>query len=126
SGTFDAVSAPTEWKGRPSRSARVLAHIWNWVPSGVPKVGAPVRRLRGEKKVPKTEGAPGRSSWISATDAMTSASTCASVAATVTGDIAPPSTKGETTTAWPALAYSFSAQSMVSSSTSGALVLTTE
>ncbi len=76
--------------------------------------------------MPKTAGAPGRISWISATEASTSASTCASVAATETGLIAPPRTNGETTVHCPALAYSFSAHSMVSSITRGALVFTTE
>ena len=58
------------------------------------------------------------------TEAMVSASTWDSVAATVTGEIAPPRMKGDTTTHCPARAYSFKAKSIVRHMTKGALVLT--
>ena len=57
--------------------------------SGVPKVGAPDCIESVETKVPNTTGAPGRTSWQKAVPAITSASTCVSVPATVTGLIAP-------------------------------------
>ena len=53
--------------------------------SGVPKVGAPDCIDSVETKVPNTTGAPGRVSWQNAAPAITSASTCVSVPATVTG-----------------------------------------
>ena len=52
------------------------------VASGVPKVGAPDCIDRVETKVPKITGAPGRTNWVKAVPAMTSASTWVSVPAT--------------------------------------------
>jgi hypothetical protein len=66
----------------------------------VPKVGAPDCIDSVETKVPKTTGAPGRTSWTNAVPASTSASTCASVPATVTGLIAPERMNGVMITAW--------------------------
>ena len=68
--------------------------------SGVPKVGAPDCIDSVETKVPNTTGAPGRTSWTKAVPAITSASTWASVPATVTGLIAPERMKGVMITAW--------------------------
>jgi hypothetical protein len=60
----------------------------------VPKVGAPDCIERVETNVPNTTGAPGRVSWQKAVPAITSARTCVSVPATVTGLIAPDRMKG--------------------------------
>ena len=46
--------------------------------------------------MPKITGAPGRTSWVRAAPASTSASTWASVPATVTGLMAPARMKGVT------------------------------
>ena len=53
-----------------------------------------------EAKQPNSTGAPGRQSCVSAAPASTSASTCVSVPATVTGDMAPARMKGVTMVAW--------------------------
>ncbi len=68
-----------------------------------------------ERNEPKTTGQPGRIVCTSAMPASASATCCASVAATETGDIAPMSRNGVTTVACPAFAYSMSADSMRSS-----------
>jgi hypothetical protein len=68
--------------------------------SGVPKVGAPDCIDSVETKVPNTTGAPGRTSCTKAVPAITSASTWASVPATVTGLIAPERMKGVMIRAW--------------------------
>ena len=48
-----------------------------------------------EANVPKTTGAPGRTSWQNAIPESASAKACAANPATVTGDIAPAKMKGE-------------------------------
>jgi hypothetical protein len=58
-------------------------------PSGVPKVGAPDCIESVDTKVPKITGAPGRTSCTKDVPAQTSARTCVSVPAMVTGLIAP-------------------------------------
>ena len=68
-----------------------------------------------ERKEPITTGAPGRTSWTSATPASTSASCCTSAEGMETGDIAPISRNGVMITTWRALAYSRSAPSIRSS-----------
>ena len=68
--------------------------------SGVPKVGAPDCIESVDTKVPNTTGAPGRTSWQKAVPAITSASTCVSVPATVTGLIAPERMNGVMMQAW--------------------------
>ena len=70
----------------------------------MPKVGAPDCIESVETKVPKITGAPGRTSCVKATPAITSASTCASVPATVTGLIAPDRMNGVMIIAWLAAA----------------------
>ena len=68
--------------------------------SGVPKVGAPDCIESEDAKLPSTTGAPGFTSCASAMPASASASVCATVPATVTGDIAPARMKGVTMVAW--------------------------
>ncbi len=62
--------------------------------SGVPNVGAPDCIDSVDTNVPKITGAPGRTNCVNAVPAMTSARTCVSVAAIVTGLIAPARIKG--------------------------------
>ena len=57
-----------------------------------------------ERNEPITDGTPGRTSCIRATPVSTSAVCWARAAGTVTGDIAPISRNGVTTTACPARA----------------------
>ena len=57
--------------------------------SGVPKVGAPDCMEIDEAKLPSTTGAPGLTSCTKARPASASAKVCATVPATVTGDMAP-------------------------------------
>ncbi len=83
--------------------------------SGVPKLGEPDCMSVFERKEPKTTGQPGRIVCTSAIPASASPTCCASVAAIETGDIAPMSRNGVITVAWPAFAYSSSAESMRSS-----------
>ena len=67
--------------------------------SGVPKVGAPDCIDIELAKVPNTTGAPGRTSCAKAMPAIASARIWVSVAATITGLMAPDRMKGETTQA---------------------------
>ncbi len=64
--------------------------------SGVPKVGAPDCIEIDDAKLPSTTGAPGLTSWMNAMPDSASASVCAAVPATVTGDIAPARMNGVT------------------------------
>ena len=57
-----------------------------------------------DRNDPMMQGAPGRTSWASATPASTSTVCCTSAAGTATGAIAPISRKGVTITACPASA----------------------
>ena len=66
----------------------------------MPKAGAPDCIEMEVAKVPKMTGAPGRHSCEKASATCASASTWESVPATVTGDMAPPTMKGETMVAW--------------------------
>ena len=68
--------------------------------SGVPKVGAPDCIEIEDAKLPRITGAPGRTSWTKAMPASASASVCAAVPATVTGDIAPARMNGVMSVAW--------------------------
>ena len=79
-----------------------------------------------ERNEPKTTGQPGRTSCVSAIPASASAICCTSVAGSDTGDIAPISRNGVTTTGWPARTYSSIAPSMRSSKRSGELTLIRE
>ena len=83
--------------------------------SGVPKLGEPDCMSVFERNEPNTTGQPGRIVCTSAMPASASPTCCASVATTETGDIAPISRNGVTIVAWPAFAYSTSAESMRSS-----------
>ena len=79
-----------------------------------------------DRNEPKITGQPGRISWASAMPDSASASCWASAAGMVTGDIAPISRNGVSTTGWPAAQYSNWASSMRSSQRSGELQLISE
>ena len=79
-----------------------------------------------DRNEPKITGQPGRISWASAMPDRASASCCASAAGIVTGDIAPISRNGVSTTGWPAAQYSNWASSIRSSQRSGELQLISE
>jgi len=68
----------------------------------MPKVGAPLFRLIDERKLPRTNGAPGRTSWLKAPHIIASAKAWAIEAAVVTGPIAPPRMNGATIMPCPA------------------------
>ena len=69
------------------------------------------------------DGAPGRTSWVKAIPLIASASVCASVPATDTGDIAPARMNGAVITAWLCRAYTFSAPSITESHVIGEFAL---
>ena len=79
-----------------------------------------------DRNEPKITGQPGRISWASAMPASASASCWASAAGMVTGDIAPISRNGVSTTGWAAAQYSNWASSIRSSQRSGELQLISE
>jgi hypothetical protein len=81
----------------------------------VPNVGAPDCIESDDAKLPQTTGAPGFTSCANARPASASASVCAAVPATVTGDIAPDRMNGVTIVAWLARAYTLRAPSIVAS-----------
>ena len=66
----------------------------------MPKVGAPDCIEMLEAKLPITTGAPGLHNCTKAMPARASASVCAAVPATVTGDIAPARMNGVMMVAW--------------------------
>ena len=65
--------------------------------SGIPNVGAPDFRLIELRKFPSTKGAPGRTSCAKAQHIIASAIACVTLAAVLTGPIAPLRMKGTTT-----------------------------
>src|SRR6204780_3179737 len=79
-----------------------------------------------ERNDPKITGQPGLISWASAMPANASASCWASAAGIDTGDIAPMSRNGVSTTGWAAAQYSNCASSIRSSQRSGELQLISE
>src|SRR6185437_10605589 len=123
SGIFEAQRAPPERNGTPSRLARAAIVYSTRAGSGVPNVGAPDCIDREDAKLPSTTGAPGLMSWATVMPANASASVCATVPATVTGDIAPARMNGVTMVAWLARAYVFNAPSIVASQVIGELAL---
>ena len=68
--------------------------------SGVPKVGAPDCMEMELAKLPKTTGAPGRTSWVKAMPARPSARVWVMTPTGVTGAMAPDRMKGVTMVAW--------------------------
>src|SRR5205823_8877454 len=94
--------------------------------SGVPNDGDPDCMSMLDRNEPNITGQPGRISWASAMPDSASASCWASAAGTVTGDIAPISRNGVSTTGWPAAQYSNWASSIRSSQRSGELQLISE
>src|SRR5580658_3295569 len=94
--------------------------------SGVPNEGEPDCMSMLDRNEPKITGQPGRISWASAMPDSASASCCASAAGIVTGDIAPISRNGVSTTGWAAAQYSNWASSIRSSQRSGELQLISE
>src|SRR5579862_5205670 len=123
SGIFEAHKPPPERNGTPSRRANAAMTYSTRAGSGEPNVGAPDCIESEDAKLPRTTGTPGLMSWASVIPASASASVCATVPATVTGDIAPARMKGVTIVAWFAWAYVFRAPSMVASHVSGELAL---
>ena len=91
--------------------------------SGVPKLGEPDCMSMLDRNEPKMTGQPGRISWASAMPDSASASCWTSAAGIVTGDIAPISRNGVSTTGWLAAQYSNWASSIRSSQRSGELQL---
>ena len=67
---------------------------------GVPRVGAPDCMDKDAENMPQMAGAPGRMSWVRARPAVPSATACATVPTTETGDMAPDMRNGVTMTAW--------------------------
>jgi hypothetical protein len=94
--------------------------------SGVPKEGDPDCMSMLERNEPKITGQPGLISWASAMPAKASASCWVRAAGMVTGDIAPISRNGVSTTGWLAVQYSNCASSIRSSQRSGELQLMRE
>ena len=85
----------------------------------MPKLGEPDCMSMFDRNEPKMTGQPGRISWASAIPVSASAICCTSAAGIVTGDIAPISRNGVSTTGWFAAQYSNCASSMRSSQRSG-------
>ena len=79
-----------------------------------------------DRNEPNTTGQPGRISWASAMPDSASASCWTSAAGIDTGDIAPISRNGVSTTGWFAAQYSNWASSIRSSQRSGELQLISE
>ena len=79
-----------------------------------------------DRNEPKMTGQPGRISWARAIPDSASASCWTSAAGIVTGDIAPISRNGVSTTGWAAAQYSNCASSIRSSQRSGELQLISE
>src|SRR5471030_2695828 len=88
SGIFDAHRLPPDRNGIPSRRASAAIEYSTSAGSGVPKVGAPDCIEIDEAKLPSTTGEPGLTNCTKASPASASARVCATVPATVTGDIA--------------------------------------
>src|ERR1700719_2545670 len=115
SGIFDAHRLPPERNGTPRRRARAAIEYKTNAGSGVPKVGAPDCMEMEDAKLPSTTGTPGLTNCTKARPASASARVCATVPATVTGDMAPARMKGVMMVAWFARAYTLAAPSMVAS-----------
>src|ERR1700748_2761760 len=94
--------------------------------SGVPKDGDPDCMSMLDRNDPKITGQPGLISWASAIPAKASASCWTRAAGIVTGDIAPISRNGVSTTGWLAAQYSNCASSIRSSQRSGEVQLISE
>src|SRR5262245_777879 len=94
--------------------------------SGVPKLGEPDCMSMLDRNEPKMTGHPGLMSWASAIPDNASASCCVSAAGIDTGDIAPISRNGVSTTGWFAAQYSYWASSIRSSQRNGELQLISE
>jgi len=104
SGSFEVLKFPAQRSGRFSRRASCPMASDPMAGSGVPKVGEPDFRLIEEKKLARIAGDPGRTSCVSAQEAMLSASPCATIPAMVRGATAPPSRKGRWIDPWLAAA----------------------
>src|SRR6201984_2763620 len=94
--------------------------------SGVPKDGDPDCMSMLDRNAPKIPGQPGLISWASAIPVSASASCWTRAAGIATGDIAPISRNGVSTTGWLAAQYSNWASSIRSSQRSGELQLISE
>src|SRR5580765_7960439 len=123
SAIFEAHRLPPERNGTPSRRASEAITYRTRAGSGVPNVGAPDCIDIELAKLPRTTGAPGRTSWTNVIPPSASASVWAAAPATVTGDIAPARMNGVISVAWLASAYARAAPSIVESQTSGLFAL---
>ena len=112
--------------GSPKWRASCPVHSSPIPDSGVPKLGEPDCMSMLDRNEPKITGQPGRISCASAMPDSASASCCTSAAGIVTGDIAPISRNGVSTTGWFAAQYSNCASSIRSSQRSGELQLISE
>ena len=115
--------APPERNGNPNLLANWPAPYRILLASGVPKVGAPEFISIDVTNAPNITGAPGFNNWEYATPDKTSAKTWTKVPATDTGDIAPPTIKGEIIQAWLEVAYSSNAPIIIESKVRGELIL---
>src|SRR6266403_5742760 len=100
SGIFDAQRLPPERNGIPRRRASAAMEYRTSVGSGVPNGGAPDCMEIDEAKLPSTTGEPGLTNCTKARPARASARVCATVPATVTGDMAPARMNGVMINAW--------------------------
>ena len=71
---FDAVNAPPQRNGTFSLRASCPMMKFDITGSGIPKVGAPDFKLMEERKLPRMNGAPGRTSCVNAQHIIASAS----------------------------------------------------
>src|SRR4029078_5360979 len=94
SAIFEAQRLPPERNGTPSRRASAAMAYRTSAGSGVPNVGAPDCIDIHEAKLPRTTGAPGRTSWTNVIPASASASVWAQTPAAVTRALAPARTNG--------------------------------
>src|SRR5258706_7063856 len=100
SAIFEAHRLPPDRNGTPSRRASAAMTYRTSAGSGVPKVGAPDCIEIELAKLPRTTGAPGRTSCTNVMPARASARVWAHVPATVTGDMAPARMNGVIRVAW--------------------------
>src|SRR5690349_24982437 len=100
SATFDAQRLPPERNGTPRRRASAAMAYSTRAGSGVPNVGAPDCIEIELAKLPRTTGAPGRTSWTNAIPPIAPASVWAQTPAAVTAALAPARMHGVMSVAW--------------------------
>ena len=100
SAIFDAQRLPPDRNGTPSRRASAAIVYRTSAGSGVPNVGAPDCIEIELAKLPRTTGAPGRTSCTKAIPPIASARVWAQTPAAVTGAIAPARMNGVISVPW--------------------------